>query len=319
MTPRGIGRTLVRFARQRWRERHIVTICVPAYNAAGFIAETLHSIAVQTYRNIRVVISLDPSTDDTESVCQPFLADRRFHLIRQPVRLGWPGNLNFLLDQVRSAYFCNVFHDDLIEPDYIERLMRRLQKSPAAICTFPILKRFGAEVGDTMIPSLEGDRYRRALGFFEQPLHAVPLRGLTRTSALRQGLRLHELGTGGFFAEELYVFELALLGDCLRSSRAIYRSRYRPDSVSRGWRAWRPERKRAGWRSLLQACRTAVRRDFTPPQQVELLAAILPWAYQLPGWLPASGEERAAVADPGRRMALARAWADDPEGRPPFL
>lgn len=319
MTPRGIGRTLVRFARQRWRERHMVTICVPAHNAAGFIAETLRSIAVQTYRNIRVVISLDPSTDDTENVCQPFLADSRFHLIRQPVRLGWPGNVNFLLDQVRSAYFCNVFHDDLIEPDYIERLMRRLQGSPAAICAFPAFKRFGAEVGDTMISSLEGDRYRRALGFFEQPLHAVPLRALTRSTALRQGLRLHELGTGGFFAEELYVFELALLGECLRSSRAIYRSRYRPDSVSRSWRVWSAERKRAGWRSLLQACRMAVRRDFTDPQQTELLAAMLSWAYQLPVWLPASEEESAAIADPERRMSLARAWAEDPEGRPPFL
>jgi hypothetical protein len=52
---------------------------------------------------------------------------------------------------------------------------------------------------------------------------------------------------------------------------------------------------------------------------VALLDAMLLWAYQLPGWLPASADERASIADPERRSALARAWAADPEGKPPFL
>jgi glycosyltransferase involved in cell wall biosynthesis len=319
MTASGPFRALTKQVRRRWRERHLVTVCVPAYNAADFIAETLQSIATQTYRNIRVLISLDPSTDDTERVCQPFLADPRFKLIRQPTRLGWPGNVNYLLDQVRSDYFCLIFHDDLISPDYIARLMRRLHKAPAAVCAFPLFKRFDADVGETRITSLVGDRYQRASGFLQQPLHAVPLRGVTRTAALRQGLRLHELGTGGFFAEGLYVFELALLGDCVRSSRAVYRSRYRPDSVSRGWRAWSGERKRAAWRPLLQACRALVKRHFSDGEQIALLDAMLPWAYQLPGWLPASEDERQAIIDPKRRAALARAWAADSDGRPPFL
>jgi glycosyltransferase involved in cell wall biosynthesis len=296
-----------------------VTVCVPAYNAAGFIAETLQSIAVQTYRNIRVLISLDPSTDDTERVCQPFLADPRFTLIRQPTRLGWPGNLNYLLDHVRSDYFCLICHDDLIEPDYIARLMRRLHKAPAAVCAFPLFKRFGGDVGETRVTSLVGERYRRAQGFFEQPLHAVPLRGVTRTAVLRQGLRLHELGTGGFFAEELYVFELALLGDCVRSSRTFYHSRYRPDSVSRGWCAWSEERKRAAWRALLQEFRAVVKRYFGDGEQIALLDAMLPWAHQLSIWLPASKAERQAIVDPERRATLVQAWAADPEGKPPFL
>jgi glycosyltransferase involved in cell wall biosynthesis len=319
MTGLGLARTLTRQVRRRWRERHLVTVCVPAYNAAGFIAETLQSIAVQTYRNIRVLISLDPSTDDTERVCQPFLADPRFTLTRQPTRLGWPGNPNYLLDQVRSDYFCLICHDDLIEPDYIARLMRRLHKAPAAVCAFPFFKRFGGDVSETRITSLVGERYRRAQGFFEQPLHAVPLRGVTRTAALRQGLRLHELGTGGFFAEGLYVFELALLGDCVRSSRTFYHSRYRPDSVSRGWRAWNDERKRAAWRALLQEFRAVVKRHFSDGEQIALLDAMLPWAYQLSIWLPASKAERQAIVDPERRAALARSWAADPEGKPPFL
>jgi|SRR5688572_12470364 len=315
----GLVHALIRHVRRRWRQRHLVTVCVPAYNAADFIAETLQSIAAQSYRNIRVLISLDPSDDSTESACQPFLADPRFTLIRQSTRLDWPGNVNYLLDQVRSDYFCAICHDDLIAPDYIARLMRRLRKSPAAICAFPIFKRFDAEVGETRIASIEGDRFQRALRFLAQPLHAVPLRGLTRTTALRRGLRLHELGTGGFLAEMLYVFELAMLGDCVRSGRAVYNSRYRPSSVSRGWRGWSDERKRAAWRNLLQELCLVAGRVFSEPQKIVLLDAMLPWAFQLSGWLPASEHERSVISDAEERAALARAWAADPEGKPPFL
>ena len=220
---------------------------------------------------------------------------------------------------MRSDYFCTICHDDLIAPDYIARLMRRLRKSPAAICAFPIMKRFDAEVNETRIASIKGDRFQRALNFLAQPLHAVPLRGLARTTALRQGLRLHELGTGGFLAEMLYVFELAMLGDCVRSGRAVYHSRYRPNSVSRGWRGWSDERKRAAWRSLLREFRLIVGRTFSESQQIALLDAILPWAYQLSGWLPASDHERAVIFDAEKRAAVARDWAADPEGKPPFL
>ena len=311
---------LIARLRRRWRERHLVTICVPAHMAAEFIGETLQAISAQTYRNIRVLISLDPSDDGTEVACRPFLADPRFTLIVQPTRLGWPGNVNYLLDQVRSNYFCTIFHDDLIEPGYITRLMRCLRRSPATLCAYPRIRHFGNQPAETSIASLEGDPFERALGFFSRPLNSAPIRGLTRVDALRRGLRLRELGTGGFLAELLYTFELALLGNCKRVGRVVYHSRYRPDSVSKGWHAWCDERKRAGWRRILQEYRAIIgRQGFTERQQTALLEAALPWAYQLRSWLPADPSERSAIADPRMRAQLARAWASDPDGNPPFL
>jgi glycosyltransferase involved in cell wall biosynthesis len=314
------SRGLIARLRRRWRERDLVTICLPAYNAAGFIAETLQSISAQTYRNIRVLISLDPSTDGTDDVCRPFLADPRFTLIRQPTRLGWPGNVNHLLDQVRSRYYFIIFHDDLIAPDYVARLIRRLRRSPATMCAYPLQKQIGARQGQVSIESVDGDRFERALGFLARPFNSAALRGMTRSEALRRGLRLRDLGTAGFLAELLYVFELALIGDCTRVGRTVYYTRYRADSVSKGWLQWSDERKRAGWRHLLRQFGAIVaRQNFTADQRRALLEAALPWAYQHHTWLPADSSEKAAIADPARRAALARAWADDPEGNPPFL
>jgi glycosyltransferase involved in cell wall biosynthesis len=316
--PRPLG--LAGRLRRRWRERDPVTICVPAYNSADVIGETLQSIAAQTYRNIRVLISLDPSCDATDRVCAPFLADPRFRLVRQAERLGWPNNVNWLLDQVRTDYYCIIFHDDVIDPDYVARLMRCLRREPDVLCAYPLLKHFGNTPSETHIAGLDGEKFERALHFFSLPLNSVPIRGLTRIEALRRGLRLREMETGGYIAEALYVFELALLGKSRRVKRTSYHSRYRPGSVSKEWQKWSADRKRAGWRNLLREFRAIImRQDFTDLQRGALLEAALPWAYQLQGWLPSDASERAAVAEPARRAALARAWRDDPEGNPPLL
>lgn len=311
-------RGLIARLRRRWRERDLVTVCVPAYRSADVIAHTLQSIVDQTYRNIRVAISVDPSDDDTDKACEPFLADPRITLIRQATRLGWTGNVNFLLDRVRSDYFCIICHDDLIEPNYVARLLGRLRKDRHAVSAYPMFQRFGGEPSQAHIASIAGSRFERALGFFRQPLNAVALRGLTRTHALRAGLRLQDFGTGGFFAEFLWVFELAVLGACLRVGRTTYHSRYREDSVSNGWRAWSYEKKRAGWREVLLAVRDVIRRaDFDRRQELELLDAALLWAYQLPIWMPATREERSMVTDPALRSALAQRWLEDAHGYPP--
>jgi GT2 family glycosyltransferase len=311
---------LVARLRRRWRERDLITVCVPAYQSADVIGEALQSLAAQTYRNIRVLISLDPSGDDTDKVCEPFLSDPRFTLVRQPTRLGWPGNVNFLLDQVRTEYYCLMFHDDVVEPDYLAHLVRALRKSPSSLCVYPLLKHFGRQPGESSIISLEGNPCERALRFFAQPLNSAAIRGLTRIEALHRGLRLRELGTGGFIAETLYVFELALLGNCKRVGRAIYHHRYRPASVSKEWKTWSDERKRAGWRRLLQEyCAVIRRQGFTEQQNLSLLEAALPWAFQIATWLPSSATERAAIADPVQRAALAQAWLGDPRSNPPLL
>lgn len=316
----GARPSLFKRLRRRWRQRACVTICVPAYMAGGFIAETLQSISRQTYRTIKVLISVDPSTDNTIEACGPFLADPRFSLVSQPKRLGWPGNVNYLLDQVRTDYFCIVLHDDLIDPDYVARLMRALRRAPSTICAYPLMQRFGQEPALASIAGVTGDPYARAMAFLARPLNAVALRGVTRSAVLRSGQRLRDLGTGGFFAEFLWAFELALLGDCRRVRRTRYHSRYRADSVSKGWRAWPAERKRAGWRALLRQFNQAVaQRNFSEQQRDALMEAMLRWAYQLESWMPAGAEERSAIADPAKLAAMARAWRDAPDGEPPFL
>jgi teichuronic acid biosynthesis glycosyltransferase TuaG len=41
----------------------LISVCIPCYNAEGFIAETLQAFINQTYSNFEIVIVDDCSTD----------------------------------------------------------------------------------------------------------------------------------------------------------------------------------------------------------------------------------------------------------------
>jgi cellulose synthase/poly-beta-1,6-N-acetylglucosamine synthase-like glycosyltransferase len=49
----------------------LVSVVIPAYNAARFITETLESVFKQTYTNWEIVLIDDGSTDNTRAVLEP--------------------------------------------------------------------------------------------------------------------------------------------------------------------------------------------------------------------------------------------------------
>lgn len=62
----------------------LVSVVIPAYNAARFIGRTLHSAVGQTYPNMEIIVVDDGSTDATPQIVQSFCErDRRVVLVRK--------------------------------------------------------------------------------------------------------------------------------------------------------------------------------------------------------------------------------------------
>jgi glycosyltransferase involved in cell wall biosynthesis len=59
----------------------LVSVVIPAYNAAPYLEDAVKSLQAQTYKNLHIIIVNDGSKDDTAKV-----ADR---LARQDKRIFW--------------------------------------------------------------------------------------------------------------------------------------------------------------------------------------------------------------------------------------
>src|SRR4051794_3877496 len=99
----------------------LVTVVVPAHNAAATLRQTLASIAAQTYRDLEIVVVDDGSTDDTSAIAAEFAhLDRRVRLVSQ-ANAGVAAARNKGIALARGEYVAPVDADDLWEPTKIEK------------------------------------------------------------------------------------------------------------------------------------------------------------------------------------------------------
>lgn len=72
-------------------ESPLVSVCIPAYNNADTILETIQSVLTQTYQNLELIVVDDRSMDDTYQVVETFArqaGDDRLHLYQNEKNLG---------------------------------------------------------------------------------------------------------------------------------------------------------------------------------------------------------------------------------------
>ena len=99
----------------------LVSILIPAYNAAPVIAETIESALAQTWPRTEIVVVDDGSTDETRVVAQRF-ASRGVFVFSQPNQ-GAAAARNMALSLCRGDYIQWLDADDLLSPDKVTRQM----------------------------------------------------------------------------------------------------------------------------------------------------------------------------------------------------
>jgi glycosyltransferase involved in cell wall biosynthesis len=114
-----------------------VSVGVPVYNGANGLAAALECVCDQTLHAIEIIVSDNGSTDATAEICRRFVdTDARIRYMRQPAPIPVTDNFKFVLKAARAPYFMWAAHDDLRDPDFIERLTAALERNPRAILAF---------------------------------------------------------------------------------------------------------------------------------------------------------------------------------------
>lgn len=114
-----------------------VDILMATYNGERFVGEQIESIQRQTYRNWRLLVSDDCSTDGTLDVVRPYAAeDQRISVVSEGVRHGGAKENFFALMEFSTApFFMFCDQDDVWLPGKVESEVQALADTDPAVPT----------------------------------------------------------------------------------------------------------------------------------------------------------------------------------------
>jgi hypothetical protein len=253
-----------------------VTICIPTWQAEPFIARTLACARAQTHKDLRILVSVDQCTDGTEAICRSQAAeDSRIDIRVQKERLGWSRNANFLLDQVDTEFCFLYFHDDIIAPNYTERLRQTLLDSRDVYSAHCDVELFGDK--QAIYPGIDcdgkpADRLIRLLIATDQ---WVPLRGLFRSELIAQGQRFPVIAGDGFWRFHPFMVNLVAAGPAKRVPELLYRLWDRPKSMTKQWGQEISDSLISGQQQSARLCLEIIRRLRLPKAEQQIVVFCL--------------------------------------------
>ena len=109
-------------------EPGLVSIMMPVYNAAPFVAAAVQSVLGQTYSQWELIIIDDGSTDGSGSIVAGF-DDPRLRVFTQ-ANQGEAAARNAALRNMRGEFIAFLDADDLFEPHHLQVMVGYLQSHP---------------------------------------------------------------------------------------------------------------------------------------------------------------------------------------------
>lgn len=106
----------------------LVSIIMPSWNTANFIAESIQSVLNQTYKNWELIIVDDCSTDNTDEIIKPFLADKRVKYFKNEKNSGAALTRNRAMRDAQGEWIAFLDSDDLWTPDKLMTQIKLMKK-----------------------------------------------------------------------------------------------------------------------------------------------------------------------------------------------
>lgn len=106
----------------------LVSIIMPSYNTAQYIAESIQSVLKQTYANWELIIVDDCSTDNTDEIVTS-IEDKRIRYFKNEKNSGAAVSRNKALREARGRWIAFLDSDDLWYPEKLEKQIRFMMEN----------------------------------------------------------------------------------------------------------------------------------------------------------------------------------------------
>lgn len=134
----------------------MVTVIMPAYNAAAFIQQAIESVLGQTVSDLELLVIDDGSADNTCDIVRALSQkDQRVRLLVNEKNLGAGGTRNRGLSLSKSTYTALLDSDDCWKPQMLQKLIGCIEQTGAdlAYCSYELVDEAGKKVcNDFIVP-----------------------------------------------------------------------------------------------------------------------------------------------------------------------
>jgi len=124
----------------------VVSVIIPCYNQAPYLAEAVQSVIAQTFGDWEVIMVNDGSPDNTSEVAQALIVNHpacRLRLIEKP-NGGVSDARNVGIRAARGRYILPLDGDDKIDPQFLARTVALLDRDPEVGIAYTDWVYFGA-------------------------------------------------------------------------------------------------------------------------------------------------------------------------------
>lgn len=162
-----------------------VSVVIPTFNRAAFIADALQSVLTQTFQDFEIIVVDDGSTDDTAQIVQS-IGDARVRYVSQKNR-GVSAALNTGWRAARGEYIARLDSDDVWLPTLLQELVAVLDADAALGVAYARAQ--GMKAQGVPLPQLLGARERFAGDTLTSLVYGdfiCPMAVMIRRAALEQ-------------------------------------------------------------------------------------------------------------------------------------
>ena len=110
----------------------LFSICIPTYNRAGMLVESLRSAMSQVFTEYEVIVRDNASTDDTMDVIRSYQYPNLRYL-RNEQNLGGRANFELVANDARGEFVIVLQDDDLLHPEFLSRAAKAFSANPDVV------------------------------------------------------------------------------------------------------------------------------------------------------------------------------------------
>lgn len=102
------------------------SVCIPNYNYARYLGETIESVLRQTWPHFEIVVADNASTDASLEIVERFKSDK-IRVFRNRYNVGFAPNLDKATAPARNEHLIALSSDDLMHPEALATYARVLE------------------------------------------------------------------------------------------------------------------------------------------------------------------------------------------------